>query len=185
MRKMTLRLIFASMFIFLISNFGFGQDKSFKYVGAKQCKMCHNSAKKGAQFKKWSEASHAQAFAVLASAEAKKIAKEKGIADPQKSDDCLKCHVTGHGQPAGNFGPKFKVTEEGVGCEACHGPGSAYKKIKAMKDVYSGKIKGATVGLVTPDEAVCKTCHNPESPTYKEFNFAEKWKMIDHSMPAK
>ena len=54
-----------------------------------------------------------------------------------------------------------------------------------MKDIHSGKIKGETVGLIEPNEAVCKTCHNPESPTYKEFNFAEKWKMIDHSMPAK
>jgi hypothetical protein len=173
------------MFIFLITNLGISQNKTFKYVGAKQCKMCHNSSKKGAQFKKWSGASHAQAYATLASAESKKIAKEKGIGDPQKSDACLKCHVTGHGQPASNFGPKFKVEDEGVGCEACHGPGSVYKKMKTMKDVHSGKIKGETVGLVEPNETMCKTCHNPESPTYKKFSFAEKWKLIDHSMPKK
>jgi hypothetical protein len=185
MRRLTLRLIFLSLLIFVISGTGIGQEKAHKYVGAKQCKMCHNSAKKGAQFKKWSEAPHSKAFATLASAEAKKIAKEKGIADPQKSDDCLKCHVTGHGQPAGNFGPKFKVEGEGVGCEVCHGPGSDYKKMKVMKDIHAGTIKGETVGMVEPTEKICKTCHNPKSPTYKEFNFAEAKAKIDHSMPKK
>lgn len=185
MRKLAIRLIFLSLFLFVISGTGISQEKTFKYVGAKQCKMCHNSAKKGAQFKKWSEASHAKAYATLASEESKKIAKEKGIDDPQKSDACLKCHLTGHGLPASSFGPKFKIEEEGVGCEACHGMGSDYKKMKVMKDIHAGKVKGETLGMVKPTEEVCKTCHNPESPTYKEFKFAEAWKKIDHSMPKK
>ena len=183
-RWMTLISTTIAAFALLVS-VSIAQDGKFKYEGAKQCKMCHNSAKKGAQFKKWSEARHSQAFATLASAEAKKIAKEKGIADPQKSDACLKCHVTGHGQPAANFGAKFKVEEEGVGCEACHGPGSEYKKMKVMKDINTGKVKGETVGMVAPTEKVCVTCHNSESPTYKEFKFAEFMAKIDHSMPKK
>lgn len=183
MRKLTIRLIFASMFMFLVANVGIGQDKTFKYEGANQCKMCHNSPKKGAQFTKWSETAHSKAYVNLASPEAKKIAKEKGIEDPQKSDACLKCHVTGHGQPADNFGPKFKAEEEGVGCEACHGAGSEYKKMKVMKDVYAGTVKGATVGLIKPSEKVCVTCHNSESSNYKEFKFAEFKAKIDHSMP--
>ncbi len=28
-------------------------------------------------------------------------------------------------------------------------------------------------GLVIPDEAVCRKCHNEKSPFYKEFNFEE------------
>jgi hypothetical protein len=33
-------------------------------------------------------------------------------------------------------------------------------------------------------EKLCKTCHNEESPTFKEFNFAEMWAKIAHPVPA-
>ena len=58
---LTITMTALFLFAFMI-DIGVSQDK-FKYEGAKQCKMCHNSAAKGAQFKKWSEASHAKAFA--------------------------------------------------------------------------------------------------------------------------
>ena len=40
-----------------------------------------------------------RAFEVLASDEAKKVAKERSIEDPQKADACVKCHVTAFGVP--------------------------------------------------------------------------------------
>ena len=67
----------------------------------------------------------------------------------------MKCHVTGHGKPASSFGPKFIVAEEAVGCEACHGPGSEYKKMKVMK--FSLTIKTVTVmslALIAPKVAL-------------------------------
>ncbi|GAB4179168.1 MAG: cytochrome c family protein [Calditrichia bacterium] len=172
--------------IFLLSLlvfFQMGLSQDFKYIGSKKCKMCHSSKKSGEQFQLWEASSHAKAFETLASEESKKIAKEKGIADAQKAPECLKCHVTAYDAPAAQ---KTTLTmEEGVGCEACHGPGSEYKSMKVMKDVYAGKVNGATVGLITPDEKTCKKCHNPESPTYKEFNYAEMVKMIAHPVPKK
>ncbi len=151
-----------------------------KYVGAEKCKMCHNSPAKGAQFTKWSESKHAKAYATLATDEAKKVAQAKGIADPQKDPACLKCHVTGASAPADQLGEKYKK-EEGVTCEACHGPGSDYMAMAVMKD----KAKATAAGLVDPTEAVCKGCHNPESPTFKEFNFATASATIAHPNPAK
>ena len=151
-----------------------------KYVGAEKCKMCHNAPAKGAQFTKWSESKHAKAYATLATEEAKKAAQAKGIADPQKDAACLKCHVTGHGVPADQLGEKYKK-EEGVTCEACHGPGADYMAMAVMKD----KAKATAAGLVDPTEAVCKGCHNPESPTFKEFNFATASAAIAHPNPAK
>jgi hypothetical protein len=65
----------------------------FKYIGNTKCKMCHNSPAKGAMWDVWSKTKHATAFATLANEESKKIAKEKGIADPQKDAKCLICHV--------------------------------------------------------------------------------------------
>ena len=150
------------------------------YVGAEKCKMCHNAAAKGAQFTKWTESKHSQAFAVLATEEAKKIATAKGIADPQKADECLRCHVAGHGAPAASCTDKYKV-QDGVSCEACHGPGGDYWKMEVMKD----KAKATAAGLVMPTEATCKGCHNPESPTFKSFDFAAMKAKIAHPNPQK
>ena len=183
MKKTLVFIVGLSVFLFTLTTRSNAQEKGkFQYIGAKQCKICHNSAKKGAQFKKWSAARHSQAYATLATPKAIEIAKSKNIADPQKSDACLKCHVTGNGQPKEMFGAKFKV-DEGVGCEVCHGPGSEYKPMKVMKDITAGKVVGKTLGLVKPTEKECVTCHNSQSPSYKEFVFAEAWKKIDHSMP--
>ena len=63
-----------------------------KYIGAENCGKCHKSAKKGNQLGMWQESQHSKAYATLASEEAKAIAKEKGIEDPQKAEACLKCH---------------------------------------------------------------------------------------------
>ncbi len=172
------------MVFMVLALFSFAQAGDFQYIGVKKCKTCHNSKKSGAQFKIWMGTKHAKAYETLATAEAKEIAKKKGIEDPQKSDQCLKCHVTGYGQPKEKFAASFKM-EEGVGCEACHGPGSKYKSMKVMKDIYAGKVKGAEYGLVMPDEKHCTTCHNEESPTYKKFDFKTFWAKIAHPVPEK
>ena len=186
MKKLTVILMAVGMFILIVSDFGVAKTNGkFKYVGVKKCKICHSSAKKGAQFKVWSVSKHAKAYAALASPEAKKIAKEKGIADPQKSEKCLKCHLTGAGQPKTMFAASFKAATEGVGCETCHGPGSAYKSMKIMKGIHAGTVKAETVGLTKLKPEGCKKCHNPESPSYKKFKYAEFWAKIKHKIPKK
>lgn len=152
--------------------------QKFKYIGANKCKMCHNKAATGQQFLKWSEAPHSKALASLASEEAMKIAKEKGIADPTTDASCLKCHSTYH---AAAEGLRASITPtEGVSCESCHGAGSAYKSASVMRDKEFAMEKG----MIDATEAVCKTCHNEESPTYKGFNYAEAVKQIAHPNPA-
>ncbi len=150
------------------------------YVGAQKCKMCHNSAAKGAQFTQWSKSRHALAYQTLAGDEAKKIAAAKGIADPQKEDECLKCHVTGHGAPADKLTAKYTV-EDGVGCESCHGAGSEYQKMKIMKS----REQSLAAGLVIPNEQGCITCHNSESPVFKGFDFKAYFEKISHPNPKK
>ena len=148
------------------------------FVGADKCKMCHNSPAKGAQYTKWKESSHSKAFEVLGSDEAKKIAQEKGIADPQKADECLKCHVTGHGTAAELLTGKYKATD-GVACESCHGAGGDYWKMSVMKDPAQSGAKG----LIIPNEKTCTACHNAESPTFKSFDFASASTKIAHPNP--
>ncbi|WP_346854077.1 cytochrome c family protein [uncultured Draconibacterium sp.] len=138
--------------------------QDFKYIGAVKCKMCHNKADKGEQFNKWQAGPHAKAMESLKGDEAK---------DPK----CLKCHST-----AASVDSKLLAgikVEEGVSCESCHGPGSMYKTAAIMKNQKLSLAKG----LILPDEAVCKTCHNEESPNYKGFNYDEYVAKIAHDDP--
>ncbi|MBF0432827.1 MAG: ammonia-forming cytochrome c nitrite reductase subunit c552 [Fibrobacteria bacterium] len=153
--------------------------KDYDYIGVEKCGKCHKKEKKGAQLKKWQDGPHAKAFKTLGTDSAKLVAKKAGVTgDPQKAPECLKCHVTGYGLPAARFGEKFKA-ENGVGCESCHGPGSAYKKKKIMKD----HDKSVANGLVEITEKTCTECHNDKSPTFKDFNYEERVKDIAHPVP--
>ena len=140
--------------------------------------MCHKAEKKGNQFAAWEKMDHSKAYEVLASDEAKKVAAERGIADPQKSDECLRCHVTGHGEPADRFADSFKI-EDGIQCETCHGPGSGYKK----KETMESREASVAGGLVIPTKETCVKCHNTDSPNYKPFCFAHFLAKVYHPNP--
>lgn len=150
-------------------------------TGAPNCKACHG-ARTGDQWKIWTESAHARAFETLASAAAAKIAADKGIGDPQQDEACLECHTT-----RGFLGADVPVSEkgkytdnEGVGCESCHGPGSDYKPGSVMKDPQ----KARAAGLVMERTAeACTRCHNETSPTYKAFDFEQRWAQIAHPVP--
>ncbi|MCP4582465.1 MAG: cytochrome C554 [candidate division Zixibacteria bacterium] len=149
-----------------------------KYVGSGKCKMCHKTEKQGKQFLLWEESSHAKAYLTLASEEAKTVATKLGIENAQTSDQCLSCHVTAF-SVADSLKEKTFSIEEGVGCEACHGPGSDYKKMSIMKN----RDKAIGAGLWLPDENTCVKCHNKDSPTYKEFKYEERLAEIAHPRP--
>ncbi|MCK4993004.1 MAG: hypothetical protein KAS29_21045 [Bacteroidales bacterium] len=138
--------------------------QNFKYIGASKCKMCHNKPDKGEQYNIWAAGPHAKAMESLSAEEAK---------DPK----CLKCHST-VGHIDASLVASIKV-EEGVSCESCHGPGSAYKGASIMKSQELSLAKG----LILPAEAVCVTCHNEESPDFKGFDYAEYSAKIAHPNP--
>ncbi|NOX38645.1 MAG: cytochrome C554 [Calditrichaeota bacterium] len=163
------------------------EEKQYKYVGVGGCKTCHKTKKSGNQYGIWLETKHAKAYETLKSEEAAKIAKEKGLDKPAyESPQCLKCHVTAYDVEPARLGKKYKK-EDGVQCESCHGPGSAYKKKKIMKDRELAIANGLNPILVEDGtaEKLCKTCHNEESPTFKGFNFKERWEEIKHPVPPK
>ncbi len=174
------------------------QEGEYSYVGVDNCKMCHKKDEKGNQFAQWSETHHSKAFETLKSDTALEIAKEKGLkAAPSEAGECLLCHATGWGKSGGyevlsaEFiadeanarAVKKNKSKANVGCESCHGPGSKYKSKKTMEGITAGVIEAASVGLVTPDEKVCHTCHNEKSPTFKEFDFEKLAAQIAHPYP--
>lgn len=168
-----------------------------KYIGADKCKNCHKAEESGNQFGHWQESGHAKAFATLASDEAKRIAKEKGIADPQKADECLRCHATAFGEPAEHIKKGFDGTL-GVQCETCHGPGDNHMKARmaAAAKAAGGDgfgDEGAKAPQKLPDGEIllsvgfdnCKRCHNAESPTFKPFCYCMRSATIRHLDPRK
>ncbi len=162
----------------VLAAFSLAASGPHKYVGSAKCKTCHMTPKSGEAFPIWQKSKHAKAFEALATDEAKKIASSMGISDPQKSDRCLSCHTTAHGVPD-SLKEATLTMAEGVGCEACHGPGADYKAMTIMKD----RQKAIAAGLLIPDEKTCLGCHNEKSPTYKPFKYQEMLKNIAHPIP--
>lgn len=171
------------LFIVTASLLGFSQQAvaDHEIIGAPKCKACHK-AKTGDQWYIWTESRHATAFEVLASDEARKIAADLGLGDPRQEDSCLKCHTTRASLGAGvAISEQGAYTdEEGVGCEACHGPGSAYKAKKVMEDPEAARAAGL---IMDATAEACIQCHNDESPTFKGFEFSDSWAQIAHPIP--
>jgi hypothetical protein len=167
------------LLIFILSIGSFAADKP-DYVGASKCKTCHKAEKNGAQFAKWSKAKHSKAYESLKSDGAKKKAEVMGVKDPLNDEKCLSCHTTAF--TAKNKAKSYKI-EEGVTCEACHGPGSMYKKSSIMKE----NKKAVEAGMVAKvDEKVCASCHKKEIPGHEVSytTFEKEFAKIAHPVPA-
>lgn len=153
-----------------------------QYIGAKKCAgACHKKEKQGEQLKKWEESPHSQAYVNLKAADAEAVT----------NNDCLKCHATAAGVDAKLIADSFSI-EDGVQCEACHGPGSEYKSMKVMKKIDDAVAAGLVVWEDDKAiEAMCLTCHDTANKTEdhpapeKAFNFAEMYKTIAHPKPEK
>jgi hypothetical protein len=66
--------------------------------------------------------------------------------------DCARCHTTGYmpdGHQQGRAGITGTWQEDGVGCEACHGPGARHVESRSAADI-----------TVTTDVALCAPCHS-------------------------
>ncbi|HEX2867071.1 MAG TPA: cytochrome c family protein [Ignavibacteriales bacterium] len=168
--KKNIIYVLSVLFVSLIV-LGGNVSAQHKYVGEKMCAACHKGAKGNNVAEKWQSSDHSKAFETLKSQKSKDIAAKMKISDPATSDKCLSCHVT-------NMAKK----DEGVSCESCHGPGSDYKAMNVMKNPELAKKNGLILGK--GDASLCKKCHNPNSPTYKPFDYNKKWNMIKHPSKA-
>lgn len=174
MKKILLILIVLMTLSLLLTLF----SQEFTYVGSAKCKICHTSEKQGKQFPIWEESTHSKSFGALTSEEAINVAKEAGVeTPPAESPKCLNCH-------APLFEKAAELKEEGVTCEACHGPGSAYKKLSVMKS-REESVKNGLIVYDSPEatKKQCLSCH--ENAHGKPFDFDAKWAKIKHPVPEK
>jgi len=144
------------------------------YIGVLTCAVCHKSAAMGYQYSLWRLSAHARAYAILATEQAYKMAKEQVISDdPQASPACLACHTTAYHKPVSGPIESFSMYE-GVGCEACHGAGSNYYAEAIMRDPRAAKA----AGLKEVTRESCMECHR--NAHGKPFDFDEAVKKIAH-----
>ncbi|MGE5488655.1 MAG: multiheme c-type cytochrome [bacterium] len=138
-----------------------------KYVGSAVCGSCHRGELHGHQYSLWRMSPHAQAWAVLSSPKAYEQAAKQGIeGEPAEAPECLRCHATGYGAPR----LETALADEGVGCEACHGPGSEYMPEAIMRD----RRAAVQAGLKMPSAETCRTCHG------EKFDAAAGMEKIAH-----
>lgn len=134
------------------------------YVGSKACEGCHKT-----EAQDWKRSAHGKAMETLIAGK-KSGPKHKAGLDPDKDysndEKCLKCHTTGFKQKGGFVDKNATPDLAGVGCEACHGPGSGYREIhkKKMVDFKSAEVRAAGETYASKGDIVCEKCHNNDSP---------------------
>ena len=162
------KVIFSLLILICVLFIGNAFSQDFTYSGAAKCKMCHKSEKSGQQHPLWEQRKHSKSSAALSSDKAKELSPDTPAID---NPDCLKCHAPVEG---------FK--DEGVTCEACHGPGSAYKKMSVMKDHAEAVKNGMTdYGSEDAIKKQCMACHENAHET--SFDFATAWEKVKHPKP--
>jgi hypothetical protein len=149
-----------------------------RYVGSKTCMDCHTGIDQGRQDVRWMQGRHAHAYWRLGADWALFLARLRphyqDLENPIADDRCLLCHTTGAQEPEALFDASFRQ-QEGVSCEACHGPGSNYATLDVMTDREAFLAAGGRI----PDAATCRTCHRNSD----NFDWAEFWPKIAHPRP--
>jgi len=161
-----------------------GSGKEPIYIGSQACGHCHDGPQMGHQFSKWRLSAHAKAYAALSLPEAKEITRLSGITEePHKAKMCLGCHATASEEEDWERGEAFHL-EDGLQCEACHGPGSEY----AVKDIMKNKARAMANGLRIYTKEDCMTCHRAKGSheavlKKKPFNLDQALLTIAHPIP--
>jgi len=102
---------------------------------------------------------HASAFRVLQNPVSQRMGKLLGIGKPEQSPKCLICHALY--VPGAEKGRKIDLSD-GVSCENCHGPSSAWLGSHTTKGWT--RQKSVNLGMVNNWDVVkrteqCVTCH--------------------------
>lgn len=123
-----------------------GSDDASVFVGSKTCAECHEEQYQ--RFMKHSKKPHSW----------ESVAIMRSNLKPQELNECYDCHTTGHGKPGGFVSIEETPHLAEVGCETCHGAGSAHAE--------SGD---AAAILRKPTVESCEVCHNQSR--VEDFNF--------------
>lgn len=161
-------------------------ETAARYTGVASCagSTCHGRMEgDGAvvrqdELMKWQEPStpggaHSRAWAVLSNNRSQFIARNLGIGDPATAQMCIGCHATAGAVAAKGAMRGSVPTEDGVGCESCHGPaggwiashyagvGTNANPDAEMRDKHLANLSAGLKKLEDPvvRAGVCVDCH--------------------------
>ena len=158
-----------------------------KFVGSEACQECHDG-----DYAIWEKSGHGHALDSL-------IHPGERSEIPRNFDpECLSCHVVGWNPQkcfpyvSGYLGVDETPLMHHVGCENCHGPGSAHvaiEKVEVNKPSQEMIDKAREeVRLRLEDaEKKCMECHDYDnSPDFHAAGaFQEYWKKVEHGKNVK
>jgi predicted CXXCH cytochrome family protein len=104
------------------------------YAGSESCAQCHEELHDD-----WINTRHAQAFSAPIF--------QRDWTELGQQTSCLECHTTGYNKETGAY------AEEGITCEACHGPFQPNHPQQLMP--------------ITPDADLCSTCHKTTTDEWR------------------
>ncbi len=138
-------------------------------VGVVNCSsgLCHGSVHPykestvlQSEYVTWSRVDkHARSYLILANERSGRIAQSLGIGDPAKEKICLDCHA--HNAPVARRGERFNF-EDGVSCEACHGPAGRWLAVHVEEHATHEKnLASGLYPLADPAARarLCLSCH--------------------------
>lgn len=163
--------------------------KDLKYIGSAQCVACHQ-----ADAQVWSGTRHSHAYDALV-----KVANKP--AGRQSDPECIKCHVVGFGFQSGYKDHASTPQLKHVGCENCHGPGSAHAaqprnplflaamspwKSKPDEMLPSAELLQQGFNHWNPQQKaivqrvndMCQKCHDQDNDPH--FQFTKNWLQVMH-----
>jgi hypothetical protein len=164
------------------------------YVGSDACMNCHQP-----DFAIWKNTKHAHAIDALT-----KVADKPRMR--QFDPECIRCHVVGYSFTSGYDGTAASKKFAHVGCESCHGAGSAHAlapnnpQFRAAMSPWKaapgdilptpGTIQKGVEGMTAHEKAIylrvhdmCQKCHDLDNDP--KFEFQKNWPLIIHGKNAK
>lgn len=169
---------------------GEGANGAPEYVGAIVCKSCHGQQTENDAFRVWSLSKHARTWVQLGTGDVERIDPQarglvpdglaRSIAHEARrlgtETECLECHSTASTAPQSAKAATFHP-EDGVQCEACHGPGGQHVEAASMGE-------GAAAIRRRQLEFCAAACHRhkPSHAPFMDCNFDPKkaWARIAH-----
>jgi hypothetical protein len=152
--------------------------EKISFVGSLRCQTCHP-----AEYAIWEKTKHAEAYPALVGAKHPSLR--------QFDNQCIVCHTVGFDYQEGFLDQKRTPHLMGVGCESCHGPGSAHvanprnDKFRATQSPWKAKPGDALPekSVLSRVDAVCQKCHDTDNDPH--FRFEQYWPKIAHGSAKK
>jgi hypothetical protein len=133
------------------------------YVGNDECVDCHE--------KDDMHPDHVERWSNTKFKTFERIKKEPDYqaGDENYKKQCYKCHTTGYRED------KEIYAAEGVGCEACHGPGEVYAYLmQGVRDEEYDIEQGQKLAKASFDFSICGNCHIPKRHEMRKEYLKEK-----------